>query len=397
MAALSAKLPPRRGLRSSGLPPTVARRPAPCCSAPCARGTPPRASRPGRSRDHGATPPRWSPAIAPGGSLVLNSVATDEVAVFRTRVRSGRNRDRSVPAGCRRCRPLRRRRPRRPAGSRVRRGLAPAAVRCPPDRRRGGSAHRGDEAPRDSEPSSPSFPRRCRMSIPPTGETGWKQTAGEASAPLSSRRPDPDTRVAFVGASTVHGSHVLVDETFAAVSIATANATLGGAPRKHQSGRGWCDVIRHPGGRPGSPRRRRPRARLLLRPQRGRPVHSSRPLRRHRRVRSPSEKPAPTKLAVLRHPGHAPGTPASRCTPGPDRPPGPRRGRLLEAARTAAPRQQPRGHPAKRRARRRRGDHRTHRDQLPVCTPRAAYDPRAGGCTRPAGMAGAWRCASARR
>lgn len=67
------------------------------------------------------------------------------------------------------------------------------------------------------------------LSSPPTGEPGWVQTVGGSiRATLVPEAPPPGrTRVAFLGASSVHGSHALAEETFAAVSVAAANASIG--------------------------------------------------------------------------------------------------------------------------------------------------------------------------
>jgi lysophospholipase L1-like esterase len=67
------------------------------------------------------------------------------------------------------------------------------------------------------------------LSVPPTGEAGWRQTAGGSvrAALFEARPPDGRTRVAFLGASSVHGSHALAEETFAAVAVHAANQSLG--------------------------------------------------------------------------------------------------------------------------------------------------------------------------
>ncbi|MEC8422965.1 MAG: hypothetical protein VX000_04260, partial [Myxococcota bacterium] len=182
-------------------------------------------------------PPMVPPAIAPGRipGLELRS-PTDEVAVFRT-PGSGPAGAMTGPflpaaagialfviaglAGAR-------------ARSRVGRGLAALLLSVALlTVAEAGARIAGTKLLADSEPLLSFIPQGAAvLSIPPTGETGWKQTAGGSiRAALFPAAPEPGrTRVAFVGASTVHGSHVLVDETFAAVSIATANATLGGAP-----------------------------------------------------------------------------------------------------------------------------------------------------------------------
>lgn len=73
-------------------------------------------------------------------------------------------------------------------------------------------------------------PGAAVLSVPPTGETGWRETSGgSVRAALFPARPAPGvTRVAVLGASSAHGSHALAEETFASVAAARANAA--GAP-----------------------------------------------------------------------------------------------------------------------------------------------------------------------
>ena len=85
----------------------------------------------------------------------------------------------------------------------------------------------------DSEPLFSYVPAGATtLSVPPTGEADWRSTVGGSiRADLFPALPAEDrTRVAFIGASSVHGSHALSEETFASVAVSEANRLLGGGP-----------------------------------------------------------------------------------------------------------------------------------------------------------------------
>ncbi len=67
------------------------------------------------------------------------------------------------------------------------------------------------------------------LSVPPTGDPGWRQTGGGSiRAWLGPAQPDDEVhRVAILGASSAHGSHYLSEETFASGIQAAADGALG--------------------------------------------------------------------------------------------------------------------------------------------------------------------------